>query len=76
MNADQKARSVVCTGCGGRMIYLRTRTGSRMPVDAETVAEDDHIFDHKRHTSHFATCPKAGDFRRPRKPKPKRNRTT
>jgi hypothetical protein len=37
-----------------------------MPVDAESVTEGDDEFDHKRHISHFSTCPDADKFRKPR----------
>lgn len=57
-----------CRSCGAPIIWLRTRSGSNMPVDADTVPlGDDGPFDPKVHTSHFATCPHAREHRRPRK---------
>jgi len=40
-----------CKGCGTTIIWVKTNTGKMMPVDTDG-------------TSHFATCPKADDFRR------------
>ena len=36
------------------------------PGTLQPVGPDDLEFDHKRHTSHFATCPEADRFRRRR----------
>lgn len=62
--APEKRTPGTCRSCGAEIVFLRTRTGSRMPVDAETVEEGEELFDPKRHTSHFATCPQAGEHRR------------
>jgi len=42
-----------CRGCGQSVAWITTKAGKLMPVD------DDG-------TSHFATCPKAGQFRKGR----------
>lgn len=55
-----------CRGCGGEIVFLKTAAGRVMPADAETVEPGDEQFDHARHVSHFATCSKADQFRRPR----------
>lgn len=62
-----------CKSCGAAIVFLRAAkpnpaTGKRslMPVDAVGVERDDYTFDPSRHTSHFATCPEAGKFRRGR----------
>lgn len=53
--------------CNARIIFLRSRTGSQVPVDADSVDPEDTDYDPKRgHVSHFATCPGAAGFRRPR----------
>lgn len=58
-----------CSGCGALIVWFRTASGKRMPVNAETTKPTDaeHQLDLKRHTSHFATCSKANEFRRSRK---------
>jgi hypothetical protein len=49
------------------MVFLKVpRTGKLMPVNADTVRPEDQAFDPQRHTSHFATCPAAGQFRKGR----------
>jgi len=53
-----------CRACRAAIVYLKTKTGKSMPVNAETVMAVDTVFDHTRHTSHFATCPKADEFRK------------
>jgi hypothetical protein len=51
------------------MIFLHSRAGRTVPVDAATVKPGDVEFDHTRHVSHFATCPQAARFRNNPKPK-------
>jgi len=54
------------------MVWMRTRRGKNVPVDADTIdeAELDYdeegrpMFDAKVHTAHFATCPNADQHRR------------
>jgi hypothetical protein len=59
---------VQCSSCGKPIVWFRTKTGKRMPVDAETTKPTDaeHQLDLSRHKSHFATCPYADQHRRPR----------
>lgn len=53
--------------CKARIVFLRSRTGSKVPVDADGVTADHTDYDPKLgHVSHFATCPGAAGFRRPR----------
>lgn len=59
-------RIVRCRSCNAKIIWFRTASGRNMPVDADTVEHDDLILDLGRHTSHFATCPKADQHRRAR----------
>lgn len=44
-----------CRGCESFIYWIKTRHGKNMPVNADG-------------TSHFATCSKAADFRKNRKP--------
>lgn len=54
----------LCRSCRAQIVWLKTTTGKNMPTDAASVAEDDAVFDHTRHKSHFATCPNAPQHRR------------
>ena len=55
-----------CRSCNARMIWLDTAAGKSMPVDADSVAPDDVLFDKAKHMSHFVTCPNAKLHRRAR----------
>lgn len=59
-------RITACRSCGREVVWLATATGRRMPVNADTVKEDDAVFDPKAHTSHFADCPQADAWRKRR----------
>lgn len=52
-----------CRSCGAEIVWLRTKSGNNMPVDAETVDHNDYMFDPAKHRSHFATCPDADEHR-------------
>ena len=43
-----------CKGCGATFYWVQTRSGRAMPVDPDGL-------------SHFATCPAAAKFRKPKK---------
>lgn len=66
-----------CEGCGAEMIWTITEAGRRMPLNAKPVPGlvtlDDNGRAHgvkaKVYQSHYATCPKAEQFRKPRKTK-------
>lgn len=56
-----------CRGCNADIVWFHNpKTNRIMPVNAETVEIGDEQLDLTRHISHFATCPKANDFRRAR----------
>lgn len=55
---------VKCKKCPQMIVWLPTKSGKQMPVDAQTVRENDTMYDAKVHVSHFATCPAARDFRK------------
>lgn len=57
-----------CTSCGADVVWFNTKAGKRMPVDESSTRSTDaaHQLDLSRHVSHFATCPQAGQHRRPR----------
>lgn len=58
-------RVTACSACQGAIVFVKSKkTGKAMPLEAlDRVANGKTI---KRGESHFAYCPRAGDFRRPR----------
>lgn len=72
-----------CSGCGAAIVWVVTRAGKRMPVDAKpekrVVLDDVHATGEPpqaqvvdTYVSHFATCPKAQRFRKPKEAQPVR----
>ena len=59
----EKARTT-CKACGKFIVFLKTRHGRAIPVDAITVERGDDEFDRARHRTHFETCPNAPGFRK------------
>jgi hypothetical protein len=59
-------RIVRCSKCRARIVWFRTARLRMMPIDADSVNAEDAGLDLSHHVSHFATCPNAEDFRRPR----------
>lgn len=55
-----------CRKCKALIVFLKTRANKLMPVDASTAIEGDVDYDAARHMSHFATCPFAKEFRKPK----------
>lgn len=55
-----------CRSCGTLIVWMVTKSGKRMPVDATSAKFGDKEFDHTRHVSHFATCPNANQHRKPK----------
>lgn len=63
-----------CKGCDAPIIWVETVNGKRTPIDAKperryVIAERfgdmlPVVRIVKTYTPHFATCPKAGDFRK------------
>jgi len=56
-----------CRSCSAKIVWMITSEGKRIPVDWCDDLKNDMVFDHKQHTSHFATCPNAKSHRRARK---------
>ena len=68
----------ICKACGKEIYFLKTSKGNMMPVNAESISQDDKdfmnsnlyregdvLFDPKKgHISHFVDCPEAKKFRR------------
>jgi len=60
-------REVPCRSCGELVVWMKTKNGKNMPVNAKTAKFGDALFDSsKGHVSHFATCPNANEHRNPR----------
>lgn len=53
-----------CRSCGRQVVWIKTATEKKMPIDAETWEPGDETFDRTRHTSHFASCPQAKAWRK------------
>ena len=53
--------------CGARIIFMKTKGGKTMPVDFKVELATETDFDPKKMVSHFATCPNAAQFRKPKK---------
>lgn len=58
-----------CKGCGAEIVWMATTKGKQCPVNAST-AGTDKIFNPDIHTTHFLTCTKAGEFRKPKPTNP------
>ena len=58
-----------CKGCGAEIVWMATTKGKQCPVNAAT-AGTDKIFNPDIHTTHFLTCTKAGEFRKPKPTNP------
>ena len=56
-----------CKGCGREIVFLRTATGTAIPVNKETTDSVDEYFERDRHVTHFRTCPEAAKFRQVKK---------
>jgi hypothetical protein len=60
--------ATTCSSCGASIVWFRTSTGKKMPVEESSTLPTDaeHQLDMTRHKSHFATCPNANQHRRAR----------
>ena len=68
----------ICKTCGKEIYFLKTSKGNMMPVNAESISQDDKdfmnsnlyregdvLFDPKKGLiSHFVDCPEAKNFRK------------
>lgn len=65
---EKNHQTVECKGCGFQIVWVKTKAGKNMPCDPElvkVVTEDGDVVTGR--VSHFATCPNADDFRKPKK---------
>lgn len=56
-----------CRACNAEIIFLLTKNEKRIPINGDTYSAGETRFDPAKHTSHFATCPKAAQFRKGKK---------
>ena len=60
-----------CSACGAEIYWIRTLKGARMPVNVAKKMIMVHASEGRYHAvtgheSHFSSCPKASDFRKPK----------
>lgn len=55
-----------CRSCGAQIVWMKTKRGKNIPVDAETANPGERVFQYGVHTSHFSTCPNADQHRKKR----------
>ena len=54
-----------CKSCGKEIVFLKTRNGKIIPINADTMQGKETVYDHKiGHVSHFTTCKDASKFRK------------
>lgn len=63
-NQSPPITTTPCKACGAALVFLQTKHGRAMPVDAFSVTDSAALFDPEKHSSHFVTCPEAGRFRK------------
>ncbi len=61
-----------CRACGAPIVFVPTPTGHSVPLDATpekrfVIGEDNIARQVDTYISHFATCPEAARFRKPKK---------
>lgn len=65
---ERKPLEVVnCRSCHARITWMTTRKGKKMPVDADTAADGDTLYQPAIHRSHFETCPDRDKWGKKRK---------
>ena len=53
-----------CKSCDKEIVFLKTRNGKIIPINAETIKGKETYYDHKiGHISHFRDCPAANSYR-------------
>jgi hypothetical protein len=55
-----------CLACGAKLLWHVGKSGKQNPLNAEPDPNGRIFVDGVRYTSHFATCPQAGRFRKPK----------
>jgi hypothetical protein len=81
--AQEDAVTNTCKGCGRKILWARTEDGKAIPLDAvapvyevaavESAERGDSLVARRAKecfVSHFVTCPKRDEFRKPKKAEP------
>ena len=56
-----------CKSCNREIVWLKTKNGKNMPVNADTIQGKETIYDHRiGHVSHFSDCKDAEAWRKDR----------
>lgn len=56
---------MTCRSCGKEIVFLKTKKGKSIPVNAETIQGKETVFDvAKGYVPHFSDCPKASTWRK------------
>lgn len=70
---NKKKVSIPCRSCKAEIAFVITRKGNKMPVDVESLTDEDLElmekgepvpFRYNDHVSHFQTCPSAEEHRK------------
>lgn len=67
---EYSSAAVKCRACPAKIVWMKSATtGKNVPVNADSIPPGTKslIFDRTTMTAHFATCPAAGQFRKPKK---------
>jgi hypothetical protein len=66
---------IKCRRCPANIVFLKTAKGHQIPIDIDSLTVEDKRnldahqeveFRHGDHVSHFASCPAAASFRKPK----------
>jgi len=64
---------IYCRSCGKRIVFLKTDSGKKIPINYETLSNEDIenleqgeevLFDSTLHISHFSDCPQSKKWRK------------
>lgn len=57
-----------CRSCKAEIVWLwsSAEKKKKMPIDMATYRPGDTVFDPSRHVAHFANCPDAAKWRKPK----------
>ena len=80
LNLKKLMTKTECSGCGAEIKFVKSKAGKWLPIDADVVESDgtmilyvDELTGFKKlpagrkgHLSHFASCPEANKFRKPK----------
>ena len=54
-----------CKSCDKEIVFLKTKKGKSIPVNAETIQGKETVFEvSKGHVPHFSDCPEGNSWRK------------